>query len=295
MHLCITKRNGHDMPSTYQKRIFLLDGLELEDFECDTLTSNFGSVVIRRLGSTGKDNQVPEAEAVLEITGSDDLLIYLTSRVVTTFRLSDEGGIGYNREFVSNIPTFIKEYGLPYRPPKGKEDTYKITSTKLVEIKKRFAYIEDIVANQENAEDSPLRLALSRFNRSYDDANEDDILIDLMICFETLFILHRQEHAKGDLIAKRAFEFLKKESGITHTSISRELKDAYDIRNYIVHEGMRYNYVVNNHYGTIGDSWNFLLRVRFYARESLLACIQWLTNNKLKTFRDMKNSVIKYL
>lgn len=276
-------------------RKFLLDGLKIEDFDQDMFRSKFGSIILRRLRSAEKDTHVPNAESVLEINSNGDHMIYLASRIVTTFRLSDEGGIGYNREFVGDNPSFIGEYGLPYRPPKGKEDIYKITSAKLIGIKKRFEGIEDIVINQENTDDSLLRLALSRFNRSYDDANEEDILIDLMICFEILFIFGKTERLKGSNIAGRSDEFLKKESRITHPKIKCDLKNAYDIRNDVVHEGKRYNSVVNSNYPTIGDPWKFLLTIRSYGRDSLLACIQWLTNNKTKTLRDWKNTVVKSL
>ncbi len=229
------------MTSQALTRRFLLDGVNLEDFEQYPFFSKFGNVVIRRLVSGEKDDQDPNAKSVLEITSSDAELIYLASRVVTSFRLLDEGGIGYNREFTSDGPRFIKEYGLPYRPPRGKEDTYKITESKVKEIEKKFKDLDDIIYKQEKSDDSLLRLALGRFNRSYDDVNEDDILIDLMICFEILFVFGHTERQKGDTIADRASKFLltKYNQQATHD----ELKCAYDIRNDVVHEGKRYNQV----------------------------------------------------
>lgn len=78
-----------------------------------------------------------------------------------------------------------------------------------------------------------IRIACDRFNRSYHNHMFEDILIDLMIGFEALFIKSRKGN-KGHRIGKRCSELIETNK-TKQKIIYKNLKKAYGIRNDILH------------------------------------------------------------
>ncbi len=77
------------------------------------------------------------------------------------------------------------------------------------------------------------RIACDRLNRSYHNHMFEDILIDLMIGFEALFIKSRKGN-KGHLIGKKCSQLIENNKN-KQKPIYHNLKKAYRIRNDILH------------------------------------------------------------
>lgn len=80
-----------------------------------------------------------------------------------------------------------------------------------------------------------LDLACRRFQRAYEEQDEEDQLIDLMIAFEALFLQgEKRISAKGRTMAIACSTLLGKDKK-ERDKIKRTLLEAYSIRNSIVH------------------------------------------------------------
>ena len=78
------------------------------------------------------------------------------------------------------------------------------------------------------------KIALSRFENSYYDIEDEDKLIDYLIAFEALFTKGKKERSKSKVISVECAKLL----GIDHKEkeeIREKLSSAYTIRNDIIH------------------------------------------------------------
>lgn len=80
----------------------------------------------------------------------------------------------------------------------------------------------------------PLQIALDRFNRSYNEIESEDKLIDFMISFEALFLGGEKSRAQHAVIPVACAMLLGK-SEKERQQIRSLLNPAYDVRNAIVH------------------------------------------------------------
>jgi len=105
-----------------------------------------------------------------------------------------------------------------------------------------------------------LHLACKRFQRTYEEGNSEDPLIDLMIAFEALFLRGKKSVSqRSETIAVACSMLLGKNEG-EREEIRNSLKKAYSIRNSIVHgsehkEGL--------------DLYEFVEQIEGYLRESI--------------------------
>ncbi|OLS12209.1 MAG: hypothetical protein RBG13Loki_4173 [Promethearchaeota archaeon CR_4] len=264
------------MPNTKQSRTFKVDGPQLDKFphiEIPLASRTETAVIHHKEGTT--EVKIPDDDQ------DKEKAIYITSGIVTSFRLQKPGWIGF--EF------------LPYiQPPEDLKDPFIIDNeTERDEIRERYKNIEEIVLNRD-LNDPIFRLALRRFNRSYNDEFKEDILIDLMICFETLFIRAR-ESPKSGCLKCRVGSFLEYKDFINSSKIStveNDFERASRLRNCVVHEGKQYDLLFERYNRAIqrypGTPWDFLLKLREYARFSLQGYIKCVTTGNCPTTSAVK-------
>ncbi len=272
----------------------LIDGVPVE-LKCGTKTP------VPLLEITNLDTDIPDDKNNLSI---------LASRIITSFRLWDEGGIGYSQKLNElNTPTTVEDGGLPYRFPENRSQEYKINYNDLIRVEDLAEDIGKVFRTE--PKESILRFALSRFNRSYDEINEEDVLLDLVICLEilssmdTCFLCDKIVEDKKDLISKNLVPFIIADvEPIKTKDKDNEVKGniglANTTRNDIVHRGKRID-VARLEKNNIKNVWIFLLDIRRYARKSLRGYIKTLIEKpqlraidiKFSLYRDLLEKAIK--
>lgn len=116
-------------------------------------------------------------------------------------------------------------------------------------------------------DDCALRLGCSRFQRSYEEDNLQDQLIDLMIAFEALFLKGEKTWEKGKRISTKCSQLLgKSEEDREH--IQWLLETAYKKRNMIVHGS------IDEDLEEPTDIDGLIIRVRNLLRQSIEAFLR---------------------
>ncbi len=254
-----------------QPTIFLLDGPKFDKLTIPPLSIERKSSGNRIEKKTATIHQEQE-QTLLKISiernfnnEAEDLrkdTITFASQVTTCLRLELEGGIGYNQEIKEHQkPETIEEYGLPNRPPKLVQKIhFDFHGINFPKINQRMYDVGEIIRRDSEDGESLFKMALSWFNRSYDEENLDNILINLIICLETLFIL-KNENKKKALLKERLSRFLKDETNYIEGNNPYEIPEwnsyspslspnqesaklivchAYNLRSTVIHEGRRY-------------------------------------------------------
>ncbi len=232
-------------------------------------------------------NGVDEAQLTGE--AKEQHIIKSASGVVTTFRLTRERGIGYSQRYEGTGFQNVKG-ALPYRWPENREVWYQVDDKVLGDLKKNLE--KHFLVKWNHPENYILKLALSRFNRSYDEINEEDVLLDLMICLEILFVgdkcvlCSEKTRTKTTTLQNCVSELIDPDE---LRDVKIKVKIAYEIRNRLVHKGHRLKDAIDEillinrkdqgikRILTNIDAWVFVIEIRAYARECLLFYIDKLS------------------
>ncbi len=306
MHLCIMQRYCYDMTAiTDSGRRFLVEKIIIEGFSEKYFPFDTAEKVrIRPLNDEFNENKSEHQESMVIENNLKDEVIETTSRAVTSFRVCEEGSIGYKRDFDDKDNSWknIPEYGLPCRIPNDRQKTYKIEFHNLTKVQTVYQLIETIRLKQvkmnrerTNSSESPLILALSWFNRPFDEVYEDNMLIDLMICFEILFA-SSDSKKKGMPVAFLAAGFLDKQGNIDRFEMFSTLRLAYRIRNMIIHDGKRFSSITRDpkYSERVSNGWSFIKEIQCYARLCLDKYIRNYAKSD-KTFEQFKKEIILQL
>ncbi len=293
------QRYGYDMTAiTDRGRSFLVEKIIIEGFSEKYFPFDESEkVVIRPLSDD--ENKATYPECMVIENRHQEQVIETTSRAVTSFRICGEGSIGYNQDFDNKDRSWkaITEYGLPCRIPLDRCKTCTMSYDDLNnKVRPIYQGIEEILCRERSMpSESPFILPLSWFNRPYDEVYEDNMLIDLMICFEILFA-SSDSKKKGMPVAFLAAGFLDKQRNIDRFEMFSTLRLAYRIRNKIIHEGKRYNSIIRDpKYGKrVSNGWIFIKEIQCYARLCLDKYIRNLANSD-KTFEQFKQEIIRQL
>lgn len=119
---------------------------------------------------------------------------------------------------------------------------------------------------------SSLRIACERLNRSYEEHEEDEKLIDFMIAFESLFLKGKTAPANTGHFIGLGCSMLIGKNEKEREKIDNFLVKAYNIRNKIVH-GSEFNIPqtkINDEDYEIQD---FILQLQNYLRKSIIKMI----------------------
>jgi len=108
---------------------------------------------------------------------------------------------------------------------------YSLNFDEIAALKKILAEVQGI----DFAKRKSLRLACKRFQRTYEEVDDEDKLIDLMIAFEALFLKGEKVRALAGQIVATACSILLGENDEERENIKDFLTKAYSIRNCIVH------------------------------------------------------------
>jgi len=152
-------------------------------------------------------------------------------RAVSALRLYKEGKVGCNIVLVLGERPFIQfSGGLPNIsfPMLGRE--YVLTEVEIEEFKKFWNIFKTINTTKKGLEF--LGTAVRRFNYTYERQKFDDMLIDCMISFESLFLEGGPE--LGYRMSLRTAVVLA-EKGDERKGIFLNMKTAYELRCMIVH------------------------------------------------------------
>lgn len=107
---------------------------------------------------------------------------------------------------------------------------YSLDFDKVKDLKELVGKIQSI----DFAKRRSLKLACTRFQRAYEEADFEDQLIDIIIAFEALFLKEKAKSSQGEMIAVACSVLLGKNEEERDT-VRRFLREAYSIRNCIVH------------------------------------------------------------
>jgi hypothetical protein len=141
---------------------------------------------------------------------------------------------------------------------------YKINSEKLDEIRILFEKITNIDLEKNKT----LRVAFQRFNRSYEERRDDDIIIDLVIAFESLFTDEKtsRSNVMGEFIGLGCSMLLGKNQK-ERNEIKQFLSKAFLLRNKIIHGSeIKTPFLINNREL---DVYDFSIELRELLRGSL--------------------------
>ncbi len=272
--------NGVPMTSSFSG--YLIENLKLQKNE--TLQFKNGEYIVKQLWDGEKDVSILQ-----DVNGKND--IDVISRIITSFRLTDEGGVGYNQKCDDKgLPTFVIEGGLPYHPPDTLKDHYDTSElSKNPQITLNIFNILDCLKLSKPYY-AIFRLALRWFNRSYYASYTEDVLLNLVICLEALFvadkcIICKEEPTSYDVrIQRYIVPFLERHklksklrNAPKDEDVKKKVGNAYQIRNKIVHEGDWFSPHIIKKYG-ITNVKEFIFEVREYARKSLLGYLEDLSS-----------------
>jgi hypothetical protein len=111
-------------------------------------------------------------------------------------------------------------------------------------------------------------IAVKRFQRAYEETDDEDKLVDYMIALEALFLRGEKSGSSSGIVIAVACSSLLGKNERTREDTRNTLDEAYRIRNHIVH-GSVYNRIVQrgeNYFDSLRD---LVAKVEDYLRQSI--------------------------
>lgn len=184
----------------------------------------------------------------------------VTQSIILAMRILKEGHVFGNDVFYIRLSKKRGLVSLSHHQnlnPQGvRGGDYPLDFKEIPDLKKLVKKLQKIDFSKRKS----LQLACKRFQRTYEEGNSEDQLIDLMIAFEALFLRGKKGVSqRGETIAVACSMLLGKNEG-EREEIRNSLKKAYSIRNSIVHgaehkEGL--------------DLYEFVGQIEVYLRKSI--------------------------
>jgi hypothetical protein len=225
-------------------------------------------------------HEVPSIKLVLEarykvIAHRPDEMSYikeLFDMVISAMRLFKKGTVGYNRVFTKiywacPISKASMSSGKNYYEPYHGTQ-YNLSKDEVEDLVKFWKAYKDVNFKKY----SFIELAIKRFNLAHVRKDFEDKLIDMMIAFEALYLIHTDKAELSYKLAIRAAFVLGKDKNKSEQEkMYIFLKKAYDVRSGIVHG--------NKHLGQnkikLSDGreisvQDFILQLEDYLRQSIL-------------------------
>jgi len=211
-------------------------------------------------------NEKIQSDMVIEWVheGKEDVITdsSLIFKAFYALRLLKEGPV-----FIKYVYTIDEEKGIKVSdanfevpdtyPDYDRQINYELTTHDVQQFKEIFALI-----SKEKELDRTIDLGLDRLNSTYYPKAVRDVLLDIMIAFEALFLKDYRGGWKGEVMAIACSMLLGK-TRLERESIRKKLSHFYNIRNYIVH-GQEYdsNEIIQN-----------LYTLRNYLRRSIITLL----------------------
>ncbi len=193
-------------------------------------------------------------------------------KLISAFRLFKEGIVGYNMIFAK------WDLCIPLRPENtisqlsfhdfaGKR--YDLSSDEV----QKFLDLWKLIKDLDISTDTPINIAIRRFNYAYEREKAEDKLVDYMIAFEALYF---KSGETGELLYRLATRVsrLLRQSFEDRKLVFKKMKDFYDKRSAVVH-GEPTN---------IGQ--DFLNEVEDYLRNSIKTFLKELTSHSHQDIID---------
>jgi hypothetical protein len=138
---------------------------------------------------------------------------------------------------------------------------YSLSFDEVVDLKKLVGKIQSV----DFAKRRSLNLACKRFQRAYEEVDFEDQLIDFIIAFEALFLKgEKAKSSQGETIAVACSVMLGKNDE-ERDQVKRYLREAYSIRNCIVHGSDYRKPKIDKEY----EMSEFVPKIEDYLRESM--------------------------
>jgi hypothetical protein len=198
--------------------------------------------------------------------------------IVTALRLWKSGKVGYD-----TVYCFPKWSHLGGQISGGKSVFFghppvSLESSEIEEFKDFYARFRDLDIDSHDF----LRIAITRFNDSYQRMQQEDELLDIMIGLEALF-----SEAPGDLswkVSRRVARLLETEPD-SREDLSDIVRGAYAARNDIAHGNQRVTHVKGKFQGTEREKiplHDFVPLIRDYLRRSIREFIERIRKDEDK-------------
>jgi hypothetical protein len=159
----------------------------------------------------------------------------LLDEVLSVLRLVDCGTVG-SPGFIGFSPVLRTVTMFVQRPSRGFwTERYQPSASQLAEIRDLWTALSSGVTDRCR----PLEASLHRFHLALDRFNHTDMLVDLMIAAEALFLSDTSDSTRGELkfrLALRAAKLVKLPK-YDERSLYRLIRRAYDLRSEVVHSG----------------------------------------------------------
>ena len=218
---------------------------------------------------------------------ADSSIIKTVYGAVSALRLYKAGNVGCNMllSFNSN-PIISFSGGLPNLgfPVLPKE--YMLADTEIKQFMTFWNIFKVVDITKEGLEF--LEAAVRRFNYAYERQKGEDKLVDQMISFESLFLTNERE--LGFKLSLRVAVFLAKEND-EREKICRNLRNAYRIRNKIVHGAKRekIDAMVKRGFGSFKE---LSVKMEDYLRKSIRAFFEEASKKHLT--KNLKHIIINH-
>lgn len=219
---------------------------------------------------------------------ADPSIIRTVYGAVSALRLYKAGNVGCNMLLILNSNPSINfsgglsNLGFPVFPRK-----YMLADTEIEEFKKFWNIFKTINTTKEGLEF--LEAAVRRFNYAYERQKGEDKLVDHMISFESLFLTNERE--LGFKLSLRVAVLLAKEND-KREKICRDLRNAYRIRNKVVHGAKRekIDAMVKKGFGSFNE---LSANMEDYLRKSIRAFYEKASREHLA--KNLKHITIHHL
>lgn len=229
---------------------------------------------------TGKAGLIiPQFDFVLEEVASKEIYRYVY-QAISSMRLLKAGNIEYTSIIRKKDP---KIHMIPIMPCTHGHGFYILDPLELHELKELY------IMTEQARSDPNIDLSLRRFNSSYAKGNIGDILLDLMISLETLYLSGESE--KSFRLRSYITKFLE-DKVENRIEMWHFIKTAYDLRSRIVHDGIRMPHKIGIKTQTEPiDVITFLNRIENYVRVSLRKFLEIESRNENLTVLKIRNFI----
>ncbi len=206
-------------------------------------------------------------------------------RVLSCLRLYKEGTTGTVLMFVFPDVIYPARSTIAETIPFDPSTTmnYHLSRDHIESFKEFYVDLSSKSANLDGNKERIINLAIKRFNNSYERADHEDRLIDLIIGFEALLLPEKDE--LGLRLALRTAVMLEQDAG-KRQDIYLNVKAAYRLRSDIVHgESVGRSIKVGTSNIVLE---NFVDKIQRYASRSILAMLDALqTQSREKIVEDL--------